>query len=390
MMMRGTDEASGSLFSYVDLEARIPARHPLRKIRQVVNDALASLDSDFEALYTDFGRPSIAPERLIRASLLQILFSVRSERQLMEQIQYNLLFRWFVGLGIDDPVWVPTVFTKNRDRLLTTEMSRKVMAAILGHREVAPLLSDEHFSVDGTLVKAWASMKSFQPKADDTPPDDDPGSTPGTDTPVEEAQPTEAETDAMPHPSRQTRNAEVDFRGEKRSNATHASTTDPDARLYKKSPGTGAMLCFIGHALMENRNGLIVQGDLTQADGHAERRAALDMIHRHSPGSTRQLTLGADRGFDAAQFVADLRKACVTPHVAQKSRYSAIDGRTTRHEGYALSIKHRKRIEEAFGWAKTVGGMAQTVYRGLERVRSRFILTMAANNLARLPRLLAA
>lgn len=390
MMMRGTDEASGSLFSYVDLEARIPARHPLRKIRQVVNDALASLDSDFEALYIDFGRPSIAPERLIRASLLQILFSVRSERQLMEQIQYNLLFRWFVGLGIDDPVWVPTVFTKNRDRLLTTEMSRKVMAAILGHREVAPLLSDEHFSVDGTLVKAWASMKSFQPKADDTPPDDDPGSTPGTDTPVEEAQPTEAETDAMSHPSRQTRNAEVDFRGEKRSNATHASTTDPDARLYKKSPGTGAMLCFIGHALMENRNGLIVQGDLTQADGHAERRAALDMIHRHSPGSTRQLTLGADRGFDAAQFVADLRKACVTPHVAQKSRYSGIDGRTTRHEGYALSIKHRKRIEEAFGWAKTVGGMAQTVYRGLERVRSRFILTMAANNLARLPRLLAA
>lgn len=191
-------------------------------------------------------------------------------------------------------------------------------------------------------------------------------------------------------PTRQSRNAEVDFRGEKRSNATHASTTDPDARLYKKSPGTGAMLCFIGRALLENRNGLIVQGDLTQADGQAERRAALDMIHRHSPGSTRQVTLGADKGFDAAEFVADMRQACVTPHVAQKARYSAIDGRTTRHEGYALSIKHRKRIEEAFGWAKTVGGMAQTVYRGIERVRSRFILTMAANNLARLPRLLAA
>ena len=389
VMMRGTDGASGSLFSYVDLEARVPARHPLRKIRQVVNEALASLDAEFEALYTDFGRPSIAPERLIRASLIQILFSVRSERQLMEQMQYNLLFRWFVGLGIDDPVWVPTVFTKNRDRLLTTEMSRKVMAAILAHREVAPLLSDDHFSVDGTLVKAWASMKSFQPKADDTPPYDDPGSPPGPDTPAED-QPHTTETAPMPRPNRQNRNAEVDFRGEKRSNATHASTTDPDARLYKKSPGTGAVLCFMGHALMENRSGLIVQGDLTQADGHAERRAALDMIHRHSPGSTRQLTLGADKGFDAAEFVADLRQACVTPHIAQKSRYSAIDARTTRHEGYALSIKHRKRIEEAFGWAKTIGGMAQTVYRGIERVRSRFILTMAANNLARLPRLLAA
>ncbi len=388
--MRGTDEKSGSLFSYVDLEERIPARHPLRKIRQVVNDALASLDEDFDHLYVDFGRPSIAPERLIRASLIQILFSIRSERQLMEQMQYNLLFRWFVGLGIDDPVWVPTVFTKNRDRLLTTEMSRKLMAAILAHREVAPLLSDDHFSVDGTLVKAWASMKSFQPKASDTPPDDDPGGPPEPDAATEDHTEPTASEKPMSRPHRKSRNAEVDFRGEKRSNATHASTSDPDARLYKKSPGTGAMLCFMGHALMENRSGLIVQGDLTRADGHAERRAAIDMIHRHSPGSTRQLTLGADKGFDAAEFVADLRQACVTPHVAQKSRYSAIDARTTRHEGYALSIKHRKRIEEAFGWAKTIGGMAQTVYRGVERVRSRFILTMAANNLARLPRLLGA
>ena len=382
---------SGPLFSYLDLEARILARHPLRKIRQVVDEALANLNGEFEALYTDFGRPTIAPERLIRARLIQILFSVRSERQLMEQMQYNLLFRWFVGLGIDDPVWVPTVFTKNRDRLLTTDMSRKAMAAILAHREVAPLLSDDHFSVDGTLVKAWASMKSFQPKPGDTPPDDDPGSPPGPEASTEDhPAPPEPETDPMPPDRRQNRNAEVDFRGEKRSNATHVSMTDPDARLYKKSPGTGAMLCFMGHALMENRSGLIVQGDLTRADGHAERRAAIDMIHRHSPGSTRQLTLGADKGFDAAEFVADLRQACVTPHVAQKSRYSAIDARTTRHEGYALSIKHRKRIEEAFGWAKTVGGMAQTVYRGVERVRSRFILTMAANNLARLPRLLGA
>jgi transposase len=389
--MRGSDETGGSLFSYVDLEARIPLRHPLRKIRQVVNDALASLDAEFEALYTDFGRPSIPPERLIRASLLQILFSVRSERQLMEQMEYNLLFRWFVGLGIDDPVWVPTVFSKNRDRLLTTDMSRKVMAAILGHREVAPLLSDDHFSVDGTLVKAWASMKSFQPKAADTPPDDDPGEPPGPDSPAEDHPgQTPFETAPMPGPDRQSRNAEVDFRGEKRSNATHASTTDPDARLYKKSPGTGAMLCFIGHALMENRNGLIVQADLTRADGHAERRTALSMIHAHSPGSTRQLTLGADRGYDSADFVRDLRRAYVTPHVARKSRHSAIDGRTTRHASYALSQKHRKRIEEPFGWCKTVGGLAQTVYRGVERVRSRFVLTMAASNLARLPRLLGA
>lgn len=396
-MMRGTDETSGSLFSYVDLEDRIPAKHPLRKIRQVVNDALASLDADFEGLYVRFGRPSIAPERLIRASLLQILFSIRSERQLMEQMDYNLLFRWFVGLGIDDQVWVPTVFTKNRDRLMSTEMSRKIMAAILAHREVAPLLSDEHFSVDGTLVKAWASMKSFQPKAPppeadgsaEGPDDEDPGAPP-PQSPATKTPATEAKTDPMPRSRRQNRNAEVDFRDEKRSNATHASRTDPEARLYKKSPGTGAMLCFIGHALMENRSGLIVQGELTRADGHAERQAALDMIHRHSPGSTRRLTLGADKGYDAAEFVRDLRRACVTPHVAQKARHSAIDRRTTRHEGYALSLRHRKRIEEAFGWAKTVGGMAQTMYRGLERVQSRFILTMTANNLARLPRLLAA
>jgi len=392
MMMRGTDEKSGSLFSYVDLEDRIPVKHPLRKIRRVVNDALASLDAEFEALYVDFGRPSIAPERLIRASLIQILFSVRSERQLMEQMEYNLMFRWFVGLGIDDPVWVPTVFTKNRDRLMTTEMSRKVMAAILAHREVAPLLSEEHFSVDGTLIKAWASMKSFQPKPEGSPPDDGGPGEPPAPSISPDTQPTrsEHETEPMPHSHHRNRNAEVDFKGEKRSNATHASTTDPQARLYKKSPGTGAVLCFMGHALMENRHGLVVQGDLTQADGHAERKAALEMVHRHSPGSTRRLTLGADKGYDSADFVADLRQACVTPHVAQKSRHSPIDGRTTRHEGYALSIKHRKRIEEAFGWAKTVGGMAQTVYRGIERVRSRFILTMAANNLARLPRLLAA
>ncbi|MBK5927525.1 IS5 family transposase [Rhodobaculum claviforme] len=428
--MRGADETSGSLFSYVDMEARIPARHPLRQIRRVVNDALVGLDGEFEGLYAVVGRPSIPPERLIRASLLQILFSVRSERQLMEQMDYNLMFRWFVGLGIDDPVWVPTVFTKNRDRLLTTAMARKVMAAILAHREVAPLLSDEHFSVDGTLIKAWASMKSFQPRAESAPSDDEPpadppgtgpdgevaagtGSHPPTNAPQDTDQDTtpetapaqpDPETTPMPSPSRRHRNAEVDFRGQRRSNATHASTTDPDARLFRKvrrvskgpsgafarRTGTGAMLCYMGHTLMENRNGFIVQAELTRADGHAERRAALDMIHRHSPGSTRRLTLGADKGYDSADFVADLRQAYVTPHVAQKARHSAIDGRTTRHPGYALSQKHRKKIEEPFGWGKTVGGMAQTLHRGLDRVAARFTFTMTACNLARLPKLLAA
>jgi transposase len=388
--VRGTDKISGSLFSYVDIEDRIPARHPLRQVKRIVDEVLASLDAEFDRLYAAEGRPSIAPERLMRASLIQILFSLRSERQLMEQMQYNLLFRWFV----DDAVWVATVFTKNRDRLLTTDMSRKFLAAVLAHREVAPLLSDEHFSVDGTLIKAWASIKSFQPRPQDAPPDDGgPGEPPAAapdrnaDQPAPE---TAAERVPMPEPARRDRNAEVDFRGERRSNATHASTTDPDARLFRKSRGTGAILGFMGHTLMENRNGLIVQAELTHADGHAERRAALDMIHRHSPGSTRRLTLGADKGYDSADFVADLRQACVTPHVAQKPRHSAIDGRTTRHVGYALSQKRRKRIEEPFGWAKTVGGMAQTVHRGLDRVRARFTLTMAACNLARLPRLLAA
>lgn len=393
--MRGTDEASGSLFSYVDLDERVPASHPLRKVRQIVNDALSSLDAEFAALYTDFGRPSIAPERLIRASLLQILFSIRSERQLMEQMNYNLLFRWFVGLGIDDAVWVPTVFTKNRDRLLTTNMSRKVMAAILAHPEVKPLLSDEHFSVDGTLVKAWASMKSFQPKVSPPPDhDDDQGDPPPPstqETPADTDQPPQqTETQPMPDTARQPRNAEVNFRGEKRSNTTHASVTDPDARLYKKAPGAAATLCFMGHTLMENRNGLVVQADLTHADGRGERKAALEMINRHSPGSTRRLTLGADKGYDSADFVADLRRMVVTPHVAQKVRHSAIDGRTTQHPGYALSQRRRKKIEEPFGWAKTVGGMAQTVHRGLDRVRAQFTMTMAACNLARLPKLLAA
>lgn len=392
--MRGTDETSGSLFSYVDLEDRIPARHPLRKIRQVVNDALISLDGEFAALYADFGRPSIAPERLIRASLIQILFSIRSERQLMEQMQYNLLFRWFVGLGIDDPVWVPTVFTKNRDQLLTTEMSRKFMAAILAHSEVKPLLSDEHFSVDGKLIKAWASMKSFQPKADTAPPDqmdgpDDPPLPPSPPSDTTAPEPSHTEIEPMPRKTSRNRNAEADFRGHKRSNSTHVSVTNPQARLYKKSPGAGAILCFMGHTLMENHNGLIVQAEVTQADGHAERKAALEMVNRHSPGSARRLTIGADKGYDSADFISDLRQMCVTPHVARKSRHSAIDGRTTRHSGCAVSQKRRKKIEEPFGWAKTVGSMAQTMLRGTERLGAQFTMTMAACHLARLPKLLA-
>jgi transposase len=400
--MRGSDQQTGSLFSYVNLEERVPARHPLRKIKAVVDTALASLDADFSALYADEGRPSIAPERLLRAALVQILFSIRSERQLMEQLEYNLLFRWFVGMSIDEPVWVPTVFTKNRDRLLTTDMSQKLMTAILAHEKVAPLLSDAHFSVDGTLVEAWASFKSFRPKAadpDDRPPADPPppdaGNTGETAT-TETATATEAKdgTSEMTRMDATSevigRNIERNWRGQAWSNATHASVTDPDARLYRKAKGRPAQLCYMGHALMENRNGFAVGAHLTYADGTAERRAALDMLDAHDPGSTRRITLGADKGYDAAEFVADLRQMCVTPHIAAKAKGSAIDARTTRHEGYAVSQRKRKLIEEAFGWGKTIGPIAKTMLRGLARVRAQFTLTMAAYNLAKLPRLMAA
>ena len=401
--MRGSDKQTGSLFSYVNLEERVPARHPLRKIKGVMDAALVSLDAEFEALYAGEGRPSIAPERLLRAALVQILFSIRSERQLMEQLEYNLLFRWFVGLSIDESVWVPTVFTKNRDRLLTTEMSRKLMAAILAHADVAPLLSDDHFSVDGTLVEAWASFKSFKPKASaagDRPPDDPPppdaGNADGTGTTetttkIEAAGGTSEMTKADTTSETEIgRNVERDWRGQKWSNATHASVTDPDARLYRKARGRPAQLCYMGHALMENRNGFAVGAHLTHADGTAERRAAIDMLNAHDPGSTRQITLGADKGYDAAEFVADLRTMCVTPHIAAKTKGSALDARTTRHAGYAVSQKKRKLIEEAFGWGKTIGPIAKTMLRGLDRVRAQFTLTMAAYNLAKLPRLIAA
>ncbi len=402
--MRGSDQQNGSLFSYVNLEERVPARHPLRKIKAVVDPALASLDADFNQLYASEGRPSIAPERLLRAALIQILFSIRSERQLMEQLEYNLLFRWFVGLAIDEPVWVPTVFSKNRDRLLTTDIARKLMAAILAHEKVAPLLSDDHFSVDGTLVEAWASFKSFRPKQADTaaaPPDEPPpppAAPPGAahaENPSKtgKTEPTGGD-DTMTNTSRSTntigRNIERDFRGNAWSNATHASVTDPDARLFRKGKGKPAQLCFMGHALMENRNGFVVEAEMTHADGYGERSAAIAMLHAHDPGSTRRLTLGADKGYDETGFVADLKTMCVTPHIAAKKKGSAIDGRTTRHPGYAVSQRKRKQIEEPFGWGKTVGPIRKTMLRGLNRVRAQFTLTMAAYNLAKLPNLLAA
>ena len=379
--MRGQDGQTVSMFSYVDIEERVPASHPLRKIREFVNAALAALDAEFARIYAADGRPSIAPERLLRAALIQILFSIRSERQLMEQMQYNLLFRWFVGLGIDDAVWVPTVFSKNRDRLLNTDIARQFLAAILAHKDVAPLLSEEHFSVDGTLIEAWASMKSFQPKAganESEPPvagSGGEGQTPVETQACEPAAPAEA--------ADKSRNAEVDFHGQKRSNETHASLTDPDARLYRKGGGKEAKLCYMGHALMENRSGLVVEACLSRADGHAERNAALAMIEPRADRPVR-ITLGADKGYDAQDFVNELRTMNVTPHVAAKAKGSAIDARTTRHAGYAVSQRIRKRIEEPFGWSKTVGQAAKTMLRGLDRVGGQFIFNLAAYNLVRL------
>jgi transposase len=364
--MRGSDARSGSLFSYVDLEQRVPAKHPLRVIKAIVDDVLRALDTEFERLYEDTGRSSIAPERLLRASLLQAFYSVRSERQLMEQIDYNLLFRWFVGLGIDDAVWDHSTFSKNRDRLLDADVAAKFLEAVLRHAKVKRFLSEDHFSVDGTLVEAWASLKSFRAK------------------------------DGRDEPPGPGRNGERDFHGEKRANYTHESKTDPDAKLFRKGNGQLAKLCFMGHALMENRSGLVVQAHLGQASGTAEREAAIHMITRQSPGSGR-ITLGADKGYDAASFVDELRQMAVTPHIARndaltktgKRRRSSVDGRTTRHPGYAVSQRVRKRIEEAFGWAKTVAGLAKTKLRGTRRIAFRFTFTMAAYNLIRMPRLLA-
>jgi transposase len=358
--MRGEDERRDGLFSYVRPEDRIPEGHPIRAIRQIADEALHALSDQFDALYAANGRPSIPPEQLLRALLLQAFYTIRSERQLMEQTNYNLLFRWFVGLSVDDPVWVPTVFSKNRDRLLEGDIGAAFMAAVLNLPRVRPLLSDEHFSVDGTLIQAWASMKSFRRKD-------------GTDEP--------------PSPGR---NGERNFHKDKRSNETHASTTDPEARLAKKSNGREAKLAFTGHLLMENRHGLVVDARLTHATGTAEPEAALAMLGE-LPGAGRK-TIGADKNYDTAAFVADARTLNVTPHVAQTitaHRASNIDGRTTRHAGYPISQVIRKRIEEANGWIKTVGGMAQTKFRGLARVDWMVQFKAAAYTLIRLPRLLA-
>ena len=358
--MRGSDQRSGSLFSYVDVEARVPSGHPLRRIRDLVNGALARLDERFASLYSREGRPSIPPERLLRASLLQLLYSIRSERQLMERMDFDLLFRWFVGLGIDDPVWHPTAFTTNRDRLLAGEVAASFLAAVLSHPQVKTLLSREHFTVDGTLVEAWASLKSFRPKdGRDDPPGDG-------------------------------RNASRDFHGERRRNATHASTTDPDARLFRKGRGKEARLCFMGHVLMENRHGLVVEAELTRAAGFAERLVAVELVAGRA--GAQPITVGADRAYDAADFVMDLRELGATPHVAQNTagRRSAIDARTTRHAGYRQSQRARHRIEEVFAWVKTIAGQSKTRFRGLDRVRWHFTLATAAYNLIRLPKLLGA
>jgi len=342
--------------------------HPLRRIREIANAALAALDEDFGALYAHrFGWPSIPPERLLRAMLLQVFYGIRSERQLMERIEFDLLFRWFVGLGIDEAVWDHSSFSTNRDRLLSGEIAAKFLRAILAQPKVKRLVSSDHFSVDGTLIEAWASIKSFRRK--DGGDDDQQG--PG-------------------------RNAEHNFHKEKRSNETHQSTTDPEARLYKKGDGQPARLCYIGHALMENRNGLAVDGGITQASGTAEREAALAMLDRRT--RRRRITRGADKAYDVRQFVEDLRERTVTPHIAidghlsktGKPRATAMDRRTTRHPGYAISQCCRKRIEEVFGWIKGSARLAKVKLRGRAKVDAVFTLALAAYNLVRLPKLLGA
>jgi transposase len=365
--MRGEQRGSEGLFSYIRLEDRIAQDHPLRAIRALVDEALRALSGRFEELYSHTGRPSIAPEYLLRATLLQAFFTVRSERQLMEQIDYNLLFRWFVGLSIDDGVWDASTFSKNRDRLLEADVAREFLATLLALPKVKRLLSSDHFSVDGTLLKAWAGMKSFRPK------------------------------DGSGEPPAGGRNGGRNFRREKRSNKTHASTTDPDAKLYRKGDGQESRLCFMGHVLMENRNGLAVMGDVTQAIGTAERESALDLIDRHRPGR-RRITVGGDKGYDVEGFVKALRERDVTPHIAidghlsktGRPRKTAIDGRTLRHPGYDISQCCRKRIEEVFGWIKTTAGLAQLKVRGLAKAQAVFTFAILAYNLVRIPKLLEA
>src|SRR5271169_6623419 len=343
--MRGDERDQDGMFSYVSLEQRVPQDHPLRAVRKLTDAVLRTLSPEFDALYADSGRPSIAPEYILRALLLQVFYSVRSERLLVEQIDYNLLFRWFVGLGMDDAVWNHAVFSKNRDRLLTSEVAQ----------QAKKFMSDEHFTVDGTLIQAWASQKSFRPKDGDGDGD---GS---------------------------------NFHGQKRSNETHVSTTDPDARLYRKSYGKESKLSYLGHALVENRNGLIAAAMVTHADGYAERDAALLMLHEQQHGRSRRITVGADKAYDSKDFVRTARELNVTPHVAKndKGRSSNLGRRTTRQPGYAISLSRRWLIEKGFGWLKQTGPLRQVKLRGLDKVDWLFVFSCAAHNLIRLPRLIA-
>ena len=349
--MRGDDEQSGHLFSYLSPEQRVPADHPLRTIRTMTDDALRRLSPRFETIYAATGRPSIPPEHLLRALLLQVLYSVRSERMLMEQLQYNLLFRWFVGLGMDDAVWAPTTFTKNRDRLLEGDIARAFFEDVVEQARGRRLLSAEHFTVDGTLLEAWAGQKSFKRKDQRRDPPDDPG------------------------------NPTVNFHGERRSNQTHQSTTDPDSRLFKKAKGHEAKLAYLGEVLMENRHGLVVDACVVPATGTGERDAATSLV---AGLPSRRVTIGGDKGYDTRGFVATLRTLEATPHVALKTHSRTLDRRTMRHAGYAISQRARKRIEEVFGWMKTVGGLRKLRHRGGGRVNWQFLLAAAAYNLVRM------
>ena len=366
--MRGSDGMQEALFTVAKLDDFVPTDHPLRVVRTLVDEALVRLSGLFNTMYADTGRASIAPEKLLRAMLIQVFFSVRSERQLMEQVRYNLLYRWFIGLAMDDAVWDHSTFSKNRDRLLEHEIVESFFAEVMQLADRRHLLSREHFSVDGTLIQAWASHKSFVKRngSDDDANTGGPSASGG-------------------------RNAEADWKGKPRSNETHASTTDPDARLFRKSANTGAMLCYQGHVLMENRSGLVVGAVVTHADGYGERAAALAMIDT-LPGRHAK-TIAADKGYDTRDFIASCRERGVTPHVASHATRwggSAIDGRTTRHQGYATSQIIRKRIEEHFGWGKTIGHIRQTVYRGIRRVDQHFKLTMTASNIVRMARMMSA
>jgi transposase len=359
--MRGAFVDQGGLFSYISPEARVPAAHPLRKVRELVRDVLGELNRSLSKLYASEGRPSIPPEQLLSALLLQVFYGIRSERQLMEQLDDNLLYRWFVGLSPDDPVWDPTVFTKNRDRLQNGEVFAKFMSKLLNQPQVKPLLSDEHFSVDGTLIEAWASQKSFRPK--DGSGDGDSG---------------------------------ANFHGQKRKNDTHASTTDPNSRLYRKAAGREAKLSYMGHATMENRHGLAVAGMVTLATGTAERRASETMLKVKAKQAGRRITVGEDKAYDTADHVTNLRAINVTPHVTQynsagtRGRQSAIDARTSRHNGYGISQSRRPMIECIFGWGKQHGTMRKTKHRGIAAVATDFMLNLIAYNLIRIPKLLAA